>query len=50
VSPYNESKNLAPTPENLAKMRCKIFLGGGAPPGAWGKYCMGRLKTGKGVH
>ena len=25
-SPYNESKNLAPTPENLAKMGC-TFLG-----------------------
>ena len=31
-SPYNESKNLAPTPENLAKIGCKFF-GGGAPRG-----------------
>jgi len=43
ASPYNDSKNLAPTPENLVKMGCKFF-GGGAPRRAWGQYCNGRLK------
>ena len=34
ASPYNERKNLAPTPENLAKMGCN-FLGGEAPRRVW---------------
>jgi len=33
--PYNESKKLAPTPENLAKMGVKFF-GGGAISISWG--------------
>ena len=49
ASPYNERKNLAPTPENLAKMGVK-FLGGGAISISWGQYCRGRLKSGKGVY
>jgi len=49
ASPYNERKNLAPTPENLAKMGVKFF-GGGAISISWGQYCKGRLKSGKGVH
>ena len=49
ASRYNERKNLAPTPENLAKMGVK-FLGGGAISISWGQYCRGRLKSGKGVY
>jgi len=49
ASLYNERKNLAPTPENLAKMGVK-FLGGGAISITWGQYCRGRLKSGKGVY
>jgi len=37
-----------PWPENLAKMWCKFW--GWSPSGGLGKYCRGRLKTGKGVH
>ena len=43
ASPYNELKNLAPTPDNFAKMGCKFF-GGGAISITWGQYCRGRLK------
>ena len=49
VSLYNERKNLAPTPENLAKMGVK-FLGGEAISISCEQYCRGRLKSGKGVH
>ena len=49
ASPYNERKNLAPTPENLAKMGVK-FLRGGAISISWGQYCRGRLNSRKGVH
>ena len=49
ASLYNERKNLAPTPENLAKMGVK-FLGGGAISITWGQYCRVRLKSGKGVY
>jgi len=35
ASPYNESKNLAPTPENLAKMGCKFFWGWSPSGGLW---------------
>ena len=49
ASPYNECKNLAPTRENLAKIRVK-FLGGGAISITWGQNCRGRLKSGKGVY
>jgi len=44
-----KAKIWPPTPENLAKMGVQIFWGG-APRGAWGQYCRGRLKTGKGIH
>ena len=49
ASPYNERKNLAPTPENLAKMGVN-FLGGGAISITWGQYCRGRYKSGNGVY
>ena len=49
ASPCNERKNLAPTPENLAKMGVKFF-GGGAISITWGQNCRGRLKSGKGVY
>ena len=49
ASLYNERKNLATTPENLAKMGVKFF-GGGAISITWGQYCKGRLKSGKGVY
>jgi len=48
ASPYNESRNLTPTPENLAKVGCKVF-GRWSPSGGLGQYCRGRFKTGKGV-
>ena len=49
ASPCNECKNLARTPENLAKMGVK-FLGGGAISISWGQYRRGLLKSGKGVY
>ena len=48
ASRYNERKNLAPTPENLAKM--DKFFAGGAISISWGQYRRGRLKSGKGVY
>ena len=48
-SPYNASKKLAPTPENLAKMGVKFF-GGGAISISWGQNFRGRLKSDKGVY
>jgi len=48
-SPYNESKNLALTPENLAKMGVKFFgVEQFQLPG--GNILGGRLKSGKGVY
>ena len=49
ASPCNEGKNLARTPENLAKMGVKFF-GGGAISITWGQNCRGLLKSGKGVY